>query len=83
MSWTIAAGSALVALIALGAVRRLQRKVDHLNQSYWELRYEYTQLRSEVRRLNPAHGEGNDRAEAPGQRAPDVSFVPLSSLKKQ
>ena len=68
LSWTIAAGAALVAVVALAAVRRLQRKVDRLSQSYWELRYEYTRLRSEVRRLDPAHGEAD--------------FVPLSSLKK-
>ena len=81
--WMIAAGGALVAVLALGAVRRLQRKVEHLNQSYWELRYEYTRLRSELRRLDPARAEGgDDRAEPQQPGAPGVSFVPLSSLKK-
>jgi hypothetical protein len=79
--WTIAIGGALVAIAALAAVRRLDRKLAHLSQSYWELRYEYTRLRSELRRLDPEHHAEDSREPArPG--APDVSFVPLSSLKK-
>ncbi len=79
--WTIATGGALVALVSLVAVRRLQRRVAHLSQSYWELRYEYTQLRSELRRLDPAR-QDDDSREPPRPVGPDVSFVPLSSLKK-
>lgn len=69
----------LVAVVALWSTRRLARKLDSLTQSYWELRYDYTRLRSQVARLDP------DQAESPPDAAPtgtqSVSFVPLSSLK--
>ena len=79
MAVWIAAGVALfLALAALGAVRRLSRKLDALNQSYWELRYDYTRLRSQVARLDP------EQAEPPEPPQPSaVSFVPLSSIRKK
>jgi Tfp pilus assembly protein PilN len=80
--WIIATGGALVGIMALVAVRRLQRKLANLTQSYWELRYEYTQLRSELRRLDPTRGDGDRQNEAPPREVPGISFVPLSSLKK-
>jgi hypothetical protein len=70
----------LLALVALGAVRRLSRRLDALNQSYWELRYDYTRLRSQVARLDP------EQAESPPQEPPQpasVSFVPLSSIRRK
>lgn len=76
--WSIAAGGALAAVVALVAVRSLRRRVQQLNQSYWELRYQYTQLRADLARLDP---EAPKDASQPEGR-PDVSFVPLSSLKK-
>ena len=50
--WMFAGVALLLALVALGAVRRLSRRLDALNQSYWELRYDYTRLRSQVARLD-------------------------------
>lgn len=79
--WTVATGGALVAIVSLVGMRRLGRKLARLTESYWELKYEYTQLRSELRRLDPAH-QGDEPNEPPRPPAPDVSFVPLSSLKK-
>jgi hypothetical protein len=74
----------LLALAALGAVRRLSRRFDALNQSYWELRYDYTRLRSQVARLDP---EQAVPAESPQPTSPSqpstVSFVPLSGLRKK
>jgi hypothetical protein len=70
----------LLALVALGAVRRLSRRLDALNQSYWELRYDYTRLRSQVARLDPEQAEPTP--EEPPQPA-SVSFVPLSSIRKK
>jgi hypothetical protein len=70
----------LLALVALGAVRRLSRRLDALNQSYWELRYDYTRLRSQVARLDP------EQAESAPQQPPQPatgSFVPLSSIRKK
>ena len=70
----------LVAAIAWSATRRLARRFDALNQSYWELRYDYTRLRSQVSRLDPEQAEEDSPVPAP--EAPTVSFVPLSSISK-
>jgi len=80
MLLSLATGAAvLVALAALARARQVSRRLDRLTESYWELRYEYGQLRARVGRL-----EGQPEAEA-GSQAPEAAttaFVPLSSLKK-
>jgi hypothetical protein len=76
----IAAVSLVLALAALSWARRLSRKLDALTQSYWELRYDYTRLRSQVARLDP---EQQDAAAAPPPPAESVTFVPLSAIKKR
>ena len=78
--WIVAGGALLLALVALGLARRLSRKLDGLNQSYWELRYDYTRLRSQVARLDPEQAE--TPPPEPAQPAA-VSFVPLSSIRKK
>ena len=55
--WIVAGVALVLALAALGAVRRSLRKIDALTQSYWELRYDYTRLRSQVARLDPEQAE--------------------------
>ncbi len=67
--------------MALASVRRLARRLDALNQSYWELRYDYTRLRSQISRLDP--GQAEETAEAPPAPASSVSFISLSSMKKK
>ena len=79
--WIVAGLALLLALAALGAVRRLSRKLDALNQSYWELRYDYTRLRSQLARLDPEQAE-SPQPEPQSQPA-TVSFVPLSSIRKK
>jgi acyl carrier protein phosphodiesterase len=79
--WIVAGLGLLVAAVALASARRLSRRLDALNQSYWELRYDYTRLRSQVLRLDPE--QVDQAAEAPAPAAPSVSFVPLSSIKKK
>jgi hypothetical protein len=79
--WTVAALGLLVALAALAVARRLARKLDALNQSYWELRYDYTRLRSQVSRLDP--GEASEAAPVAMPPSPSMSFVPLSSIRKK
>ena len=76
----VAAVSLLLALFALIKARKLSRKLDALNQSYWELRYDYTRLRSQVARLDPEQAESPPPEPAPPA---SVSFVPLSSIKKR
>ncbi len=79
--WVVAGLLLLVAVVALGSARRLSRRIDALNQSYWELRYDYTRLRSQISRLDP--GQTEESAEVPPPAAASVSFVPLSSMKKK
>ena len=76
--WVVAGTALLVAAVALASARRLSRRLDALNQSYWELRYDYTRLRSQVSRLDPEQVEAVETAPPP---AATVSFVSLSSMK--
>ncbi len=80
MNWSgILAGVALlVALWALTKARRAARRLDQLQQSYWDLRYEHGRLKSQVRRLDPEEVE----AAAPASSPPSQTFIPLSSLKR-
>jgi hypothetical protein len=72
--------AALIALAALAIARRATRKLEALNQSYWELRYDFTRLRSQVSRLDPGEAEAEPSAPAAPQQ---VTFVPLASIKKK
>ena len=53
-----------------------------LNQSYWELRYDFTRLRSQVARLDPESEQAIAEA-SPAQPTGQVAFVSLSSMKKK
>jgi hypothetical protein len=76
--WILAALGLLVALAALLRTRGLARRLELLNQSYWELRYDYTRLRSQVARLDP-----ETPPPAPPAPTEAVQFVPLSSIRKK
>ena len=52
-----AAVAAAVAVAAWIRAGRLARKLDAVTQSYWELRYDFTRLRSQVARLDPEAAE--------------------------
>ena len=67
-----------VALAAFASVRRLRRRLEQLQQSYWDLRYEHGRLKAQVKQLDPGA-----QAETP-EPAPAASttFIPLSSLKR-
>jgi hypothetical protein len=78
--WVLALLALLVAFVAVASTRRLARKLEMLNQSYWELRYDFTRLRSQVARLDP--GEPDEEPAAP-QPSSQVTFVPLSSMRKK
>ena len=80
--WVVAGVGLLLALVGLAWVRRVSRRLDALTQSYWELRYEYTRLRSQLSSLDP--GQASLSApEATPPAAPTVSFVPLSTIRKK
>jgi hypothetical protein len=80
MLWTGLLGGValLVALLALSAARRTRRRLDQLQQSYWDLRYEHGRLKAQVKRLDP---EEPQEPEAPPAQ-PATTFIPLSSLKR-
>jgi hypothetical protein len=76
--WIVAGLALLVALVAFVRTRGLARRLEMVNQSYWELRYDYTRLRSQVARLDPEQPQ--PAAPAPTE---SVQFVPLSSIRKK
>jgi hypothetical protein len=87
VSSVVAGLGLLLALMALGSVRRLRRRLETLNQSYWELRYDYTRLRSRLSRLDPEETPSEQAGAAgpapPAAGSPGVTFVPLSSMRKK
>ena len=86
MIWpSLLAGVALlIALWALTKARRATRRLDQLQQSYWDLRYEHGRLRAQVKRLDPDEAEAVAEPAAAEPAAPDpaTTFIPLSSLKR-
>jgi hypothetical protein len=67
-----AAVALLIAVAALARARRIGRRLDQVVESYWELRYEYGQLRAHVDRL---------QGKAPDEPAGSTAFIPLTSLR--
>jgi hypothetical protein len=76
--WLLTGAAIAAAWVALVKARRLARRLERLTESYWELRYEYGQLRARLNRIDP------DPAAAPEPPRPAgvTAFVPLSALKK-
>lgn len=81
MIWpSLLAGVALLtALWALAKARRAASRLDQLQQSYWDLRYEHGRLRAQVKRLDPDEAAA---AAAPAAPDPATTFIPLSSLRR-
>jgi len=80
LSWIMAGLGVLLALTALAWLRRVSRRLETLTQSYWELRYDYTRLRSQLSRLDP---DRPAEPEPPAAASSTVSFVPLSTIRKK
>ena len=84
LPWLVAGLGLLLSVTALASVRRLSRRLEALTQSYWELRYEYTRIRSQLARLDPEQAPAAQDAAAPaGAASSSVTFVPLSSIRKK
>ena len=80
--WATAGVALLLALASWLRAARLARKLEALNQSYWELRYDFTRLRSQVARLDAGESEQQDTpAAASGGQT--VAYVPFASIKKK
>ena len=58
----LAAGSTVVAIVAIVRVLALRSKMTALSQSYWELRYDFARLRARLAKLDggPAEPERTD-----------------------
>ena len=80
LPWVIAGVALAVAVAAWIRAGRTARKLEALNQSYWELRYDFTRLRSRVARLDPGEPE---QEEPPTPPAGQTAFVPLSSIRRK
>ena len=80
--WAFVVVGLLVACAAWIRAGKTARKLEALNQSYWELRYDFTRLRSQVARLDPETEEAAAES-APAQQGETVAFVSLSSMKKK
>ncbi len=84
LPWVIAGVALILAWAAWARAGRVARKLEALNQSYWELRYDFTRLRSQVARLDPGVPDADEEATSSAPAAaPTVAFVPLSSIKKK
>jgi hypothetical protein len=76
--WVLAGASGLVALAALASTRRLSRRLAHLSEQYWALKYEHGELKARLKALAPTPEE-LAAAQPPVQQ----TFVPLTSIKKK
>ena len=76
--WVLAGASGLVALAALAGTRRLSRRLAHLSEQYWALKYEHGELKARLKALAPTPEE-LAAAQPPVQQ----TFVPLTSIKKK
>jgi hypothetical protein len=76
--WIVTGAALLVAAAGWVRARSLKRQIDQITRNYWELRYQFGELRAKVARLDP---ETPPPAE-PAPASPTESFVPLSSLKR-
>jgi hypothetical protein len=81
--WLIAGLALALAMIALASVRKANRRLESMKQQYWELRYDFTRLRSQVARIDPGDPGEPEEAPTPPASASQVTFVPLSSMKKK
>ncbi|MBI3263805.1 MAG: hypothetical protein HYZ58_11735 [Acidobacteria bacterium] len=79
MAETTAILGLALAVWALWRHRRLARRLEQLTQSYWELRYQYGQLRARINHLDHLDSAADD---APATPPPGQTFIPLSSLRR-
>jgi hypothetical protein len=75
--WLVTVSGWFLALGALATARRLSRRVSHLTEQYWELKYEHGELKARVKAIAPTPEE--QVAAPPPVRE---TFVPLASVKR-
>ena len=80
--WFVAGASFLMALAAWRRARVAARRLDQLSQMYWELKYQYGELRVHLQQLTSSSAAGGPSSSDSSQTAQPAAFVPLSSLRK-
>ena len=81
--WLFTGAALLLALGAFLRTRRQNKRLERLTESYWELRYEHSQLRAQLARLEtPAASDVAGESETPMRPAGGGAYIPLSSLKR-
>jgi hypothetical protein len=83
--WLVTAASLVVACAAWRQARRATQRLDQFAQMYWELKYQYGELRQQgIAPGPPASRPDGSAAVAPAPMpgAARGSFVPLTSLKR-
>ena len=80
MQWLLLGVALVVAGLAIVRARRTARRLERLQESYWDLRYEIGQLQARLSRLEADGGAAAPTASPPP--AGTAAFVPLSSLKR-
>ena len=73
--WILTVAALLVAFSAWLGLRALSRRHERLTRHYWELRYQFGELRDRVARLDP-------QSDSASPTPPQESFIPLSTLKR-
>jgi hypothetical protein len=69
--WIVAASALAIAVGALLYAQGLSRRLAHVTEMYWQLKFDHGELKA---KLDPP---------TPAQPAPQQTFVPLSSMKRQ
>ena len=75
--WFITGATLVAALVAWRQARAAARRLDQLTQMYWELKYQHSELRQELRRT-----AGSEAPTEPVVSPPASQVIPLSSLKR-
>jgi type II secretory pathway component PulJ len=83
LHWLVTVVATVVAAVALVKARRANKRLERLTETYWELRYDYGQLRARLDRVDPPSPTSSGAATGePELKSGSVNFVPLSSLKR-
>jgi hypothetical protein len=78
--WLTTAASLLVALMAWVYARRTAKRLVRLVEMYWELKYQYSELRTQINERTDAAPRTEEPQGPPA--APTAGFVPIASLKR-
>lgn len=79
--WFVTGAALVAALVAWRQARRTALRLEQLSQQYWDLKYQYGELRVQLQQRQSGEAAA-DAAAPPPARTPTEAFVPLTSLKR-